>query len=466
MRRGAPLFPRWLTALLVLGAAGAVLYALRGVVTPVISAFLIAYLLDPVVDRIEARGVKRDVAITLLLGGLLSGIVLFLVLVVPGIVRDVRAFFVRLPEVVYGAVATYGPRLEALGVPVPHSTGEIVARLGADGASFAQDAIRPVTSALGFVVGGTASALGAVAGALMIPVFAFYLLHDFDRMVAAARDLVPLRHRDAVVTMVREIDAVLGQFVRGQLIVMLALAVLFAVGYGVVGIRLALPIGILAGLLSFIPYVGAGAALALGLLMVAFDGLGLGAALGVVGVYTAIQLLEGFVITPRVVGDKVGLSSVGVLFALMVGGEVFGFLGVLLAVPAAAVLKIFVVRGIERYKASAAYLGEDGAGAGAGAGADTDAVADADTVADADADADAESDADADADADSDGDADADAVADAESDAESDTDGDAVAGSDSLPPAAIVEDPEGVKEEGAGPSAADAPKKAPTPVEC
>src|SRR5512139_46189 len=235
MHDRAPLFPRWLTALLVLGVVGYALYSLRGVVTPVFSAFLLAYLLDPVVDRIEARGVKRDVAIALLLGGLLSAIVLFLALVVPGIVRDVRAFFVRLPEVVREALSTYGPLLERRGVPIPHSVGEIVSRLGDDGASsLATDAIRPVSAAFGFVVGGTASALGAVGGALMIPVFAFYLLHDFDRMVAAARDLVPTRHREPVVSIVREIDAVLGQFVRGQLIVMVALAALFSLGYGLV----------------------------------------------------------------------------------------------------------------------------------------------------------------------------------------------------------------------------------------
>lgn len=356
MRDHAPLFPRWLIALLALGGAGYALFALRGVLTPVFSAFLLAYMLDPVVDRIEARGLRRDVATTALLGALVGAFALVLLLVVPGVIRDVRAFLARVPGVLSEALATYGPLLESYGVVVPRSLEELVARLGAGGASLPDDAIGSMAAALRFVVGGTASALGAFAGASMVPVFAFYLLYDFDRMVASARELAPARHRDGVVALVREIDAVLGQFVRGQLIVMGALAALFALGYGLVGVRLALPIGITAGLLSFIPYLGAGVALGLGLLMVAFDGLGLGGVFGVVGVYTAIQLLEGFVITPWIVGDRVGLSSVGVLFALMVGGELFGFLGVLLAVPAAAVLKILLARAIEHYKSTELFL--------------------------------------------------------------------------------------------------------------
>ena len=143
---------------------------------------------------------------------------------------------------------------------------------------------------------------------------------------------------------------------RGQLSVMVLLGILYAVGYSIAGIKLAIVIGILAGLVSFIPYVGSALALVLALLVVALDTQSWVQALSVVGVYAVIQILEGFVITPKIVGEKVGLAAVWVLIALMVGGELFGFFGVLIALPVAAVGKVFVVRAVAWYKKSDWYL--------------------------------------------------------------------------------------------------------------
>jgi predicted PurR-regulated permease PerM len=201
------------------------------------------------------------------------------------------------------------------------------------------------------------SLLGALAGLVLVPVFAAYLLYDFDRIVAGTRDLVPLRYRGLVVEIARDVDKILGEFVRGQLIVMLILAVLYSLAYMILGVRLGVLIGVTAGLLSFIPYVGGGVALVFGVIMSLVYWTGFGQLVGVLVAYGIIQALEGLVITPRVVGDKVGLSAVWVLFALLVGGELFGFMGVLLALPAAAVTKIFVVRGLTWYRASELFLG-------------------------------------------------------------------------------------------------------------
>ena len=358
--RGEPWFPRWMLALAGALLVGVVLYELRGVLSPIFFAFLIAYMLDPVVDRFEARKIPRSVGIAVMLTLVLGVLGLLLLLALPGVVRDVRLFIDELPGTVEALVARARPLLEEMGVQMPRSVDEALAELRLDTREIAQKAVAPAGAALRWIVGGTASLVGTIVGLLMIPVFAAYLLHDFDRITAKIRELTPAKWRAQLVEVAREIDEVLGAFIRGQLIVMLILAVLYSFGYWLVGVRLALLIGVIAGFVSFIPYVGGAVALLLALVMVVIDWTGWGQLVWVLVAYSVIQLLESFVITPKVVGDKVGLPAIWVLFALMVGNEVFGFLGVLLALPAAAVAKIFVMRGIAWYRQSELYLGPEG----------------------------------------------------------------------------------------------------------
>jgi predicted PurR-regulated permease PerM len=182
------------------------------------------------------------------------------------------------------------------------------------------------------------------------------LLDAFDRLTAGVQELIPLRWRATVTSYAEEIEQILSQFMRGQLTVMAILAVLYSGAYALLGVRLAVPIGIAAGMLNFIPYLGGAFALAAGILMSLLDGWHTWQLVGVVLAYTVVQALEGFVITPRIVGKTVGLSEIWVLLALFVGGEIFGFLGVLLAVPAAAVAKIFVSRGVQYYRTTELFL--------------------------------------------------------------------------------------------------------------
>jgi predicted PurR-regulated permease PerM len=346
------IFPRWVIALAVIISVGLLFWALRGVLTPVFFAFLIAYMLDPVVDRLERRGLPRAAAIVVLLTAVLGALAVFALLAVPLVVRDVGRFVAELPSALAQLLQRLEPQLAALGIEVPHTLDEAFTQFDLDGPALADKAVGPATAVLTWLLGGTMTILGLLANAVIVPVFAFYLLYDFDRMIAACRELIPVHWRPFVVDVVSEVDLVLGEFVRGQLIVMLLLAVLYAVAYAIVGVRLAIVIGVVAGLLSFIPYVGGAMALGLALLMCVLDWTGPMKVVWVGVAYGVIQVLEGFVITPRVVGEKVGLSPIWVLFALMVGSELFGFLGVLLALPAAAVAKIFAVRGVAWYRES------------------------------------------------------------------------------------------------------------------
>jgi predicted PurR-regulated permease PerM len=256
-------------ALIALGIllVGVVLYWLRDVLTPVFLAFTIAYVLDPVVDRFEAWKLPRPVGIAIVLGVTLAAITLFLVLVVPGIARDVATVIQELPQHAMNLLAKLEPWLARYGIRLPQSTQEWIERLNASTSSITGSLLSSASNAVSFVVGGTFSLIGSAAAALIVPVFAVYLLNDFDRITAAVKSLLPMRWRDSVTSYAREVDAVLSHFMRGQLTVMAILAVLYSAAYALLGVRLAVPIGIVAGILNFIPYLGSAFALASWLLI-------------------------------------------------------------------------------------------------------------------------------------------------------------------------------------------------------
>jgi predicted PurR-regulated permease PerM len=346
-------------ALYIAGAlliTGVLVYWLRHVFTPIFLAFIIAYILDPVVDRLEAWKVPRPLAIAVVLGGTLGTIVVFLALVLPSIIAEVASVIQELPRQLAALWIRLDPWLEQQGISIPHSTQEWVERLGAYASEVASSILAPAGNLLSFVMGGTLSVIGSVVAALVVLVFGVYLLSAFDRITAEVRELIPWRWRATVISYAEEIDQILSQFVRGQLTVMAILAVLYSGAYAILGVRLAVPIGIAAGMLNFIPYVGGAFALAAGVLMSLLGGWHPWQLVGIGLAYAVVQTLEGFVITPRVVGKTVGLSEIWVLVALFVGGELFGFLGILLALPTAAVAKIFVSRGVQYYRTTELFL--------------------------------------------------------------------------------------------------------------
>lgn len=355
--------PRWVLTLGLALAGAWFLYTLRGVLAPVFFAFLIAYMLDPLVDRIEQsvllrnRNYGRAVGIAVILASFFVIAVIGVLVIVPMVYGEIAAFLRRLPALVTRTRTELEPVLAELGITIPSSFGQALEELHVDVQSVVSKGYAPFTAVVRSFVGGTASAVAGLVASLMIPVFAFYLLYDFDRIVASLADLVPPRMREEANGFFRDIDAVLGQFFRGQFTVMAILGVLYSVGYGLIGVPLALPIGILAGVLAFIPYVGSLTALGLALLMTVLDWQGWSQLFYVAGVHAIIQGLEGFVITPKIMGDTVGISAIAVLFALLVGAELLGFTGVLLAVPAAAVLKILFQRVEMRYRKSTFYRG-------------------------------------------------------------------------------------------------------------
>lgn len=348
--------PRGFYVVLGIAVGGYLLYWLRAVVTPLFLAFAIAYVLDPVIDRLEAWKLPRPAGIAIVLVGTLGAVTAFVALVLPAVVSDVAAVASELPRKLKALVTSAEPWLSSHGIQVPHTTTEWMERLGANANALASSVLAPAGGALTAALSGSLAMVGSAVAMLVVPVLAVYFLNDFDRITAGIRGLLPRRYRRVVTEYATEIDGALKHFIRGQLTVMAIMAVLYGGAYALLGVRLALPIGIIAGALTFIPYLGSAFALVSGLLMSLLGGFNLGQLVGVVIAYAIVQTLEGFVIAPRIMGKTVGLPEMWVLVALFVGGEIFGFLGILLAVPAAAVAKIFVARAVDFYQESDLYL--------------------------------------------------------------------------------------------------------------
>ena len=327
----------------------------KGFTVPFLIAFIIAYLLDPLVDRFEAAGVSRSLAIAILLGLFLIAGGLMFVLLGPQVIRE----FSQIPGKLQAFLVQAQPWVEeTFSAALPGNLTALLDAFIADvSADQATALLKPAGTVAKVIFGSTASALSAVVALVLIPVFAYFLLRDFDIIVARLRTLIPVSYRPFIEARAREIDETLSRFVRGQLTVCGILVALYGFGLWLVGLPLAMVIGVVAGIGNLVPYLGTTLGFVLAAVMLALDWQGWGHVGAVALVFGVVQVLEGWVITPRVVGESVGLSTLAVIVAVMVFGELFGFYGVLVAVPAAAVLKILIREGLDAYRASAFFRG-------------------------------------------------------------------------------------------------------------
>jgi predicted PurR-regulated permease PerM len=336
----------FLAAVLVLALA----YVLRGVLVPLFLAFLFAYALDPFVDRLEAMRVPRALGAILVMLGIAGLFTVVLIYAIPLFVDEVAEASATLPDKLRRLQLRAEPWFAtSLHIKLPHSMNDLskalTERLQAAGA--VETARTALFGTLGYV--------GVALSALIVPVFALYLLIDFDRIVNRVEQLIPRRWSPGISSVARDIHKTLSGYVRGQLTANVVLAALYATGLRIVDIRLAVPIGVMTGMLAFVPYVGFTTGLLLAVSMAILDWQGAGTVVGVVAVMGGVQIIDAMVITPRIVGRSVGLAPLEVILTMMAAGSLFGFLGVLLAVPLGAVAKILIQRGVRAYLASGFY---------------------------------------------------------------------------------------------------------------
>lgn len=343
---------KWLLLAVTL-VAGALLYLLAPVFTPFLVGALIAYLGDPLVDRLERAGLSRTWSVTVVFVALFATLALVLLLLVPLIERQIAHFIARLPAYLSWAQHTALPWLQ-------HTFGVDVGDLDLQSL---HDALRAHWQKAGGIAAQVVQAVSTsgaamiawVANLVLIPVVSFYLMRDWDVLVARIRELLPRAIEPKAVQIAQESDHTLSAFLRGQFLVMLALGAIYSTGLWLVGLDLALLIGMLAGLVSFVPYLGfivGVLAAGVAVLVQTHDWLDL---LPVLAVFGVAQVIEGALLTPWLVGDRIGLHPVAVIFAVLAGGQLFGFFGVLLALPAAAVIAVLLRHAHARYLRSGLY---------------------------------------------------------------------------------------------------------------
>jgi len=333
------------------------LWLLAPILTPFVVAAVLAYLGDPAVNALTRRKLPRLAAALIVLAALglvLSALVLILL---PVLWREGLTLAQRLPELAGGFNARWSPWLAAhFGIDFRLDAAQFQEWLG-QARGNAQD-LAPVV--LGHLGKSGLAIVAALVNLLLIPVVAFYLLLEWPRVVAGVERAWPRPWLARTTRIARDIDSVLAQFCRGQLSVMLLLAIYYCIGLWLAGIQFWLPVGVFTGLLIFIPYAGFFGGLMLAVLTALLQGGGWGPLVGVAVVYGVGQLVESFLLTPYLVGERIGLHPLAVIFALMAFGQLFGFVGVLVALPASAALLVGIREVAREWFASAVYRGDGG----------------------------------------------------------------------------------------------------------
>lgn len=343
---------KWLIFAVVVGA-GILVYLLAPVITPFLMGALLAYLGDPLVDKLEARKLSRTVSVIIVFVVIFLVVLLIPIVLLPLIEQQIAALAANFPR--------YIDWIQKNVVPFISQTFNIDPAI-LNTATLKHSLVtswREVGGFAGNIVSGISKSgivlLSWFANLVLVPVVTFYLLRDWDVMMDRIRQLLPRASETVVVKLAKECDDVLGQFLRGQVTVMVALGIVYTMGLWIVGLDLALLVGMIAGLVSFVPYLGFIVGIVLAGVAAIMQFGDMTYLLYVAIVFGIGQALEGMLLTPLLVGDKIGLHPVAVIFAVMAGGQLFGFVGVLLALPVAAVIVVLLRHVHELYKVSEIY---------------------------------------------------------------------------------------------------------------
>jgi len=343
----------WILGSLVV--AGWLIWLLGPVLTPFFISVLIAYIVNPIVGWLEDHRMRRDLAVSLVFAFALLLIVIVLLIVIPVLIREVADFMGRLPGYLDAFQQNALPWIEAqLGIELNLQSFDVERAR-----TLIQEYFSNIAGAAGNVLSVMTQSGGRflvwISSMILVPLVTFYLLRDWRLLIDTLRDLLPRNIEPTVVKLTEDSDEALGGFLRGQVMVMISLGLIYAIGLWIAGLNNAIAIGMIAGLVSFVPYLGAIIGVLLAGLTAVIQDFSFLFLVSVGVVFVVGQLIESFVLTPKLVGDRIGLHPVLVIFAVMAGGQLFGFAGVLLALPAAAAGTVIVRFAYKNYKLSEVY---------------------------------------------------------------------------------------------------------------
>ena len=340
--------------LAVLAITISLIVFVSSVLLPFVAGMAVAYFLDPLADKLEQWGLSRTLATVIITFSFFAAVVLALILIFPLLQGQLIGFFQKIPTLIENFEAWLAPLKETLSERIP---SEKLEELSEASKSYGGALVKWLGGLLKGLWQGGLALFNAVSLLLITPVVSFYLLRDWDKVVAKVDSWLPREFAPAIRTVAKDIDVTIAGFVRGQGTVCLFLAVFYGIGLTAVGLDFGLMVGITTGLISFIPYFGmlVGMVTALAIAIAQFGDVV--PVVLVLVVFGAGQAIESMFLTPKLVGEKVGLHAVWVIFALMVGGATIGFTGVLLAVPIAATIGVLVRFSLAQYLVSPLYLG-------------------------------------------------------------------------------------------------------------
>ncbi|MGB8274329.1 MAG: AI-2E family transporter [Alphaproteobacteria bacterium] len=347
------------------GLVAAFVYLFKGILFPFVLGMTIAYFLDPLVDRLERTRLPRPLLSALVLAAFFGAGVAVLLIIVPPLQAQLVALVRAIPDLVTWLKEHLAVQLQRFEGQIPPAEMQ---ELSAVAKGYAADAVKWLGSVVAGLWTGGLAIVNLVSLVIVTPVVAFYLLSDWDRIVARVDGLLPRDHAPVIRRQVREMDEIIAAFVRGVGSVALFFAAYYGIALSLVGLDYGLVVGIGAGLITFIPFVGSVLGFSVAVVLALFQFESWTPVAMVAGVFVVGQLLESNVITPKLVGERIGLHPVWVMFALLGGGLLFGFVGVLLAVPAAAVIGVLVRFAIGQYLEGPFYKGTGGGAGGGPAG--------------------------------------------------------------------------------------------------
>jgi predicted PurR-regulated permease PerM len=338
--------------LVIVIGGGYLFHLLAPILAPFFVAVILAYLADPFADKLEAKGLSRTVSVAIVFGILSLVILVLLLVLMPLLVKQLGALISHMPEYLVLLQTVLTSWLVKMGLPA-----DILAldNLRDTMTAYWSEVGQVVGGVMGYVSRSGMAALQVLANIILIPVLTFYLLCDWDILVSRFRALLPRKHAARVIGLSLECDSMLSAFMRGQILVMVALAIMYSVGLSLIGLELGLLLGVIAGIVSFVPYLGLIVGICLAGVAAFFQFGSWIPVAQVVAVFTFAQMIEGMVLTPRLVGDRIGLHPVVVIFAVLAGGQLFGFAGLLLALPVAAVCMVLLRHAHQRYLDSELY---------------------------------------------------------------------------------------------------------------